>query len=121
MIQLRENSRAQVLVLEIRGKLEHADYEKLVPQLEAWLAEHGRIRCLVDMREFQGLEPRAIWDELKFDIRHAKDIDRCAVLGDRRWEAWMTQLSKALFRTAKIRYFHDVEPEAALEWLRTGT
>jgi hypothetical protein len=121
MIQMREDPSAQSLVLEIRGKLEHADYVRLVPQLETWLAEHGRLRCLVDMREFQGVEPRAIWDELKFDIRHADDIERCAVLGDRRWEAWMTRLSKALYRSAQIRYFHDVEPEAALAWLRAGT
>ena len=118
MIELREDPSAQFLVLEVQGKLEHADYEKLIPRLEAWLAEHGSIRCLVDMREFHGVELRAIWDELRFDVRHAGDMERCGVLGDRRWEAWLTQLSKALFRSAEIRYFHEGECEVAIEWLR---
>lgn len=118
MIDMRQDSSAQVLVVELHGKLEHADYEELLPRLEAWIAEHGSIRCLIDMRELHGLAPRALWDELRFDVAHAGDIERCAVLGDRRWEAWMTQLSKALFRSAEIRYFHDGEREVALEWLR---
>ena len=120
MIGFREDPAAQALVLEVQGKLEHADYEALVPRLEAWLEEHGCIRCLVDMRHFRGIEARAIWDELRFDVRHARDIERCAVLGDRRWEAWVTKLSTALFRSAQVRYFHDGESEAALEWLREG-
>ena len=120
MIELREDPSGQVVVLELQGKLEHADYEKLLPRLETWLAEHGSIRCLVDVREFVGIQARAVWDELSFDVRHARDIERCAVLGDRPWEAWLTKLSKALFRSAKIRYFHEGEREAALEWLREG-
>ncbi len=120
MIELREDPSAKFLVLEVQGKLEHADYEKLLPRLEAWIAEHGSIRCLVDMREFHGIELRAFWDELRFDVQHAGDIERCAVLGDRRWEAWLTQLSNALFRSAEIRYFHEGEHEVALEWLREG-
>jgi hypothetical protein len=120
MIDMQADSSAHVLLLGLHGKLEHADYEKLVPQLETWLAEHGSIRCLVDMVDFHGFEARAIWDELRFDVRHAADIERCAVLGNRRWEAWMTQLSKALFRSAEVRYFNEGEREAALEWLRAG-
>jgi len=118
MIALREDPSAKFLVLEVHGKLEHADYEKLIPSLEAWLTEHGSIRCLVDMREFHGVELRAVLDELRFDVQHASEIERCGVLGNRRWEAWMTQLSKALFRSAEIRYFHEGEGEEALEWLR---
>jgi len=120
VIHMRQDPSGQVLVLEVEGKLEHADYEELVPRLEAWIAEHGSIRCLIDMRGFHGIELRAIWDELRFDLRHGGDIERCAVLGDRRWEAGMTKLSKALFRSAEIRYFGDGERGLALEWLRDG-
>ena len=120
MIHMQQEPSGQILVLEIEGKLEHADYEELVPRLETWLAEHGSIRCLIDMRGFHGIELRAIWDELRFDLRHGGDIERCAVLGDRRWEAGMTKLSKALFRSAEIRYFGDGERGLALEWLRDG-
>lgn len=120
MIQMHQDPSSQVLVLEVQGKLDHADYEALIPRLEAWLGEHGSIRCLLDMVGFHGIELRAIWDEIRFDVRHAGDIERCAVVGDRRWEAWMTQLSKVLFRAAEVRYFQDGERELALAWLREG-
>lgn len=34
MIHMRRDSSAQVLLVAAQGKLEHADYEKLVPRLE---------------------------------------------------------------------------------------
>ena len=60
---------------------------------------------------------RALWDELRFDLRHAGDLERCAGVGDHRWEACMTGLSKALFRSAEIRYFPETGYRAALAWL----
>ena len=57
-------------------------------------------------------------EERSPDPVRSRCIARCAVLGNRRWEAWLTQLSKALFRSAEIRYFHAGECEVALEWLR---
>ena len=36
MIHMHEVPSAQALVLKIQGKLEHADYEKLVPRLEGF-------------------------------------------------------------------------------------
>jgi hypothetical protein len=31
---------------------------------------------------FQGWDPSALWDEIKFDLRHANDFERVATVGD---------------------------------------
>jgi len=73
-----------------------------VPRLEKVIEEHGSIRSFVEMTEFRGIEPRALWDEIKFDVRHARRIERCAVVVDRAWEDRMTKLSRPMFSRAEM-------------------
>ena len=85
--------------------------------LEALIAGHGSIRCLLEMTDFQGIELRALWDEIKFDVRHSRQVERSAVIGDRKWEAWMTRLSWPIFPKAELRYFDSAEREHAWDWI----
>ena len=39
-------------------------------------------RVLFDMTDFEGWESGAMWEEIKFDLRHFADIERLAVVGD---------------------------------------
>jgi universal stress protein A len=120
MIEILDQGPGKVFALRISGKLLHQDYQKFVPMLEKLIEEHGTIRCLMDMVDFHGIELRALWDEIKFDVRHARQIERCAVIGDRAWEAWMTRLSRPIFVNAEIRYFDRSNEETAHRWIKEG-
>ena len=118
MIDLVGPEDGNVVTLRLNGKLLHDDYTRLVPKLEEILEKHGGIRCLIEMEDFGGFELRALWDETKFDAKHAKQIERCAVVGNKDWERWMTKLSGLLFTQAELRYFDAADREAAGEWIR---
>jgi len=45
---------------------------------------------------------RAMWDDLKFGMRHYSDFDRIAMVGDRWWEAWLATICKP-FTKARVR------------------
>jgi len=120
MIEMLDQSKGKVLGMRVSGKLAHQDYERFVPLLEKLIEEHGSVRCLVEMTDLHGIEPRALWDEIKFDVRHAWQIERCAVVGDRQWEAWMTKLSRPIFFRAEIRFFDLIDREKAWVWIREG-
>ena len=120
MIEVLDRSSGKVLGIRVRGKLLHEDYQQFVPLVEKLIKQHGGIRCLVEMIDLHGLEPRALWDEIKFDVRHAGQIERCAVVGDRAWEAWMTCLSRPIFFNAEIRFFDVAACEKAWEWIEEG-
>ena len=98
-------SSGRVFAMRLSGKLVHQDYQQFVPRLEQLIEEHGSVRCFIEMTDFHGIELRALWDEIKFDVRHARQIERCAVVGDRAWEAWMTKLSRPIFFNAEIRFY----------------
>lgn len=120
MLDILEQSAGKVFGMRVSGKLLHQDYTQFVPILEKLIAEHGSVRCLVEMVEFHGIELRALWDEIKFDVRHARQIERCAVVGDSRWEAWMTRLSRPIFVNAEIRFFDLADRQKAWEWIQAG-
>ena len=120
MIEILDRGSGKVFGMRVSGKLLHRDYQQFVPMLEKLIEKNGSIRCLVEMIGLHGIELRALWDEIKFDVRHARQIERCAVVGDRAWEAWMTRLSRPIFSNAEIRFFEVTEREKAWEWIEEG-
>ena len=120
MIEVLSRTSGKVFGMKVSGKLLHQDYKQFVPRLESLIQEYGSIRCLVEMIDLHGIELRALWDEIKFDIRHARQIERCAVVGDRAWEAWMTKLSRPIFINADVRFFDQAERAKAWEWIEEG-
>ena len=120
MIEVLSRGSGKVFGMKISGKVLHQDYQQFVPRLERLIEQHSSIRSLVEMTDLHGIELRALWDEIKFDVCHAWQIERCAVVGDRAWEAWMTKLSRPIFAKAEIRFFDQAEREKAWEWIEEG-
>lgn len=112
-----EHDREAYLVCRVSGRLTAADYETAIPELEHELALHdGALRLLVVLEDFRGWEIGALWEELRFDIRHGNDFGRVAVVGESKWEEWGTRLSKPFFG-AQVRYFDRAERDQAQAWL----
>ena len=116
-IELHEDEAAGLVAVCASDKLTKADYERLVPEVERLIAEHGKIRMLFEMRDFHGWEADAMWEDIKFDLKHFSDIERLAIVGERKWEKAMAILCKP-FTTAEIRYFDRREIDAASCWVR---
>lgn len=112
-ITLIENAVRRVLEVRVTEKLTHADYQQFASRFEAMLKPPGKLNVLFDMANFHGWEVAAIWDDLKFDLKHFSDIERLAMVGDQKWEQAISALSQ-LFTTAKVRFF----PSAAINEAR---
>ncbi len=118
MLTFHEKSSGNVLGVLAHGKLTHADYQQLVPKLEGLIQEYGKIRVLFELEDCQGWEIGAAWDDLKFSFRHHGDLERCAVVGEKRWQKWMTKLSRPFFT---VKYFDKTELEKAWQWIGEGS
>ena len=116
-VTVREGQDSKVVVVEAAGKLTRQDYEEFVPRIEASIQAVGKIRLLFKMVDFHGWTASALWQDLKFDIKHFRDIERLALVGDKKWEKGMSVFCKP-FTTAKIRYFDISEADQADDWIR---
>ena len=115
-IQMQEDGDRPVQTIQVTGTLVRADYGEFVPEFEQRVRERGKLLILFDITGLKGWEMGAMWDELKFDYKHFSDIERVAVLGDKKWEHWMTAFC-APFTKAVMRYFDCSELETAKAWL----
>lgn len=118
MLTFLEKSSANVIGVKASGKLRHEDYQVLVPRLEQAIQEHGKLRILFELEDCRGWNIRAAWDDLKFGLKHGGDFERCAVVGEKRWQKWMTQLSRPFFRA---KYFDKSQIEEAWKWVEQET
>ena len=71
---------------------------------------------LVEIADLEGWTPAALWEDLKFDVRHYRDIARLALVGRDDSQKWMATLSRP-FTGAEVRYFSHDELTAARDWV----
>lgn len=115
-IQLTEMNDGKMAELQLSGQLAKEDYETFVPVIERWVKQHRKIQLLVEMRDFHGWTAGALWEDTKFATHHFSDIERLAVVGEKKWQHWMAEFCKP-FTKAAVRYFDKAEIEKAREWL----
>lgn len=115
MMRIKERDK-DALTLEVSGTLTKDDYREVVPQLEKIVESSGKIRALVELNEFEGWQPSAIVDELRFDIRHRNDIERIAILGEGKGQELLAKIASPLF-SGDIRFFNKAEIVEAKSWL----
>lgn len=115
-IQLTEENGGKLLSVHVSGKLTKEDYAHFVPEFERLVQLHGKLRVFFDMTDFHGWEAGAIWEDIKFDMKHFADIERLAMAGEKKWQSGMAAFCKP-FTTATIRYFDHTDAAAAKQWL----
>ncbi len=118
-VKINETDEGKVLTIKAVGKLTKEDYETFVPRVERLIQRFGKVRILFEMEDFHGWNAGALWQDIKFDIKHFRDIERLALVGDRKWEKGMSVFCKP-FTTAKVKYFDVNEAEKAQDWIREG-
>jgi hypothetical protein len=118
-VDLREQAGGKLLAVELSGKLAKQDYEQFVPEVERLIRQHGKLRLVVELKDFHGWELGALWEDIKFDLKHFRDIERLALVGETRWEKGMAAFCKP-FTTAEIRYFDKADRDKAYAWIQSG-
>jgi hypothetical protein len=114
---LRELGDKAILEVQFRDDMSRDDHQRLISELERRIEQNGKIRLLVILHEFHGWHLAAIWQDIKFDIRHFNHLERIAVVGENRWQEWMATLCMP-FTTGDLRFFHQDKIEEARGWVQ---
>jgi hypothetical protein len=112
-----ETMEGKIIEVQITGKLTKEAYQEFVPATEAAIARHGKVRMLVILHDFHGWTAGALWEDIKFDIKHFTHIERLAIVGETKWEHGMAMFCRP-FTTAAIKYFDHKDLEQARQWIR---
>jgi hypothetical protein len=115
-IQLNEENGGKILVVHASGKLIKSDYDQFMPDLERIIGEHGKVRLLFDMTDFHGWDAGAAWEDFKLGVEHFADIERIAMVGEKKWQEGMAIIFKPFMR-GSIRYFEHTDMAEARKWI----
>ncbi len=115
-VQMEEREAGKVLEVDVTGRLDKQDYEEFSPKVEQLIEKHGKIRVLLETHDFHGWNAGALWEDIKFNVKHFSDIERLAVVGEKKWEKGMATFCKP-FTTAKVRYFATDQADEARQWI----
>lgn len=105
-----------VLEVRVSGKLTKEFYEAFVPAVDALVAGGKKVRILFEMRDFHGWTAGAMWADTKFALQHWNDIERLALVGEKKWQQGMAVFCKP-FTKAKIEYFDVADRAKAKAWV----
>lgn len=115
-VELQEQADSNLLIVRVTEKLHKQDYESFVPEVERLIKQFGKLRVLLEMHDFHGWDAGALWKDTMFDLKHFNDIEKLAVVGEKKWEQGMAKFC-APFTTAKVKYFPSAERAEAIEWI----
>jgi len=115
-ITFEDENEGKVLTIQVSGKLTKADYVYFAPEFDRLVELNGKLRVLFDLTGFRGWEAGALWEDIKFDFKHFADIERLALIGEKKWQQGMAAVCKP-FTKATIRYFHHAAAADARKWL----
>lgn len=116
MIESLASTDSRTLAFKVSGKLHDDDYKTFVPLVDEAIANEGRVRILAQFHDFAGWDAHALWDDIKFATTHCTKIEKVALVGEKRWEEWMTKVCKP-FTEASLKFFDVSEIDAAWSWL----
>ena len=116
-IKLREENGGRQLNIHVTDKLTAEDYGHFVPEFERLVEQHGKLDVRFDMTGFHGWTAGAMWEDTKFALHHFGDINRLAIIGEKRWQEGMAAFCKP-FTKAEVHYFDHENADQADKWLR---
>lgn len=117
MIEVLKETEGKIVATRATGKLNKSDYDIILPVLQEKEKEYDKISWYFEMQNFEGWDLTAAWRDLKFDFKHADQLEKIAMVGAKDWEEKLTQVMKP-FTSAEIKFFEINEKELAKDWIR---
>lgn len=105
-----------ILFTIVREKVTEEDFNELKPALEKLISEYSKVCWYYEMENFDGWEMKTFLEDIKFSLSHRNDFKKIAMVGEKKWQEWMTDFMKP-FTSAKIKYFRTEERIDARKWI----
>lgn len=98
------------------GKISGEEFDPVLERLERAVAEHGKVRLLIQVEKLGTFSPGAFMDDGRFSLEHAKDVERVAVVADGLLFASYVQVASKLV-PGEVRRFKTKEVDEAWRWI----
>jgi len=106
-----------IVTARITGKLTQPALAALQTATGDILQKQGKARLLVLVENFEGWQRGGDWGDLSFQIEHDAQIEKMAIVGDKKWEDLALIFAAKGLRKFPIEYFEPAAIAQARAWL----
>jgi SpoIIAA-like len=116
MIEYKNNPANNIVEIVIEGKITEADFDQVISQLKVDITKHGKLRILEEIRHFEGIDPLALWKDVRFGFVHINDFTHAALVSETKWLRTLTEAFDNVL-SAKVKAFEPSQIDEARNWL----
>ena len=104
----------KLIWIYVHGTVHTEAYGNLIEWMEGILADEAPVSFLVDLEDLERVDFGAMLKDLKFGLKHVKDIRRMALIGNASWTHRLASLPNPF--SLEIRAFDEAEEHDAWDW-----
>jgi anti-anti-sigma regulatory factor len=104
----------RVVELDFQGEITAADYKSVKPKIEEVMSQTGKVKFLMDLTDVKGFDLGAVYQDIKFDLEHFKNIGATAVIASKTNYALLVNAINLIY-PEKVYHFED--QASAMNWL----
>lgn len=116
MITRIDRPESHTVELVIDGQISKKDYLETAEHLRDRAHDWGAVNLLEDIRNFEGIEAASFWENVQFGFRHFREVDKAAIVTDKRWIRAVTKATDPLIHM-DVQAFPREELENARAWV----
>jgi hypothetical protein len=116
MITYTSDPGTDLVEITAEGAITLADIEAVLPKFKADVARCGKVRVLETLGRIEGIQPRALWEDLKQGLPMMNTVSRAALVTDQSWVGVLSDIAKP-FLPATVRHFPTERAAEARAWL----
>jgi hypothetical protein len=116
MFEVLDDTENGIVRVAFIGEIQPTDYEVSTPAFEKIIKTRKPLRLLLDWTRLSGWNQKSESQAFFFRIRYRGDIERIAIIGERKWRSAATDFETIV--DAEIRLYDTRNEDEAMRWLR---
>ncbi len=116
-IKLIPHKPDNIIGINIDGKIEAEDINRVVELIEKQLKQGKKLRMYAEVENWTGMSLEAFIKDVKFSLQHFKDFEKEAIVSDRQWLKNLATVGNSLFSSIEVKHFTFADRDKALEWI----
>lgn len=116
MIRYTTQPGSPIVEVTVEGEITNQDLKRVFQRFHDDFETGGKTRVLEVIRNFTGMEPQALWTDLRLGVPMAQKVSRVAVVADQAWIRAACHLGR-FFTKAELKVFEPTELAEAKAWV----
>ncbi len=118
MIEVNAHTDDDILAIKASGTLSKEDLDDLEPALNKFTTASDDPHLIMILEDFGGWHDTAsFWKDLQLDAEYMGYFDRIAIVGEKKWQQWGTQLMDPITKE-ELKFFPIDRAGDAWKWTR---